>query len=240
MHCHDVATAGPSPFEALATLGHLRMTDQSRSKSLSMPKRIFLVHPTLLAHAAGRRGVQDAVAATRRSQRARRVALRRHRRTTAKLHARNSITRLANLFRHCEAERRRRHRVLRLDLRPGGGGRPQGHQGPGAAHRGGDDGRGGRARRLDPAGLHPEARACRWCAARSMPRRSRPASRSTIKELWVSGARDALNKGDNDKHDRLIAEQSAAAGDFDTDRARHDVDGAGEGEDAAGARAARR
>jgi hypothetical protein len=31
----------------------------------------------------------------------------------------------------------------------------------------------------------------------------------------VSGARDALNKGDNDTHDRLIAEQSAAAGDFD-------------------------
>ena len=37
----------------------------------------------------------------------------------------------------------------------------------------------------------------------------------TITELWVSGARDALNKGDNDTHDRLIAEQSAAAGEFD-------------------------
>jgi hypothetical protein len=37
-----------------------------------------------------------------------------------------------------------------------------------------------------------------------------------IKELWVAGARDALNAGDSDKHDRLIAEQSAAAGDFDT------------------------
>jgi Asp/Glu/hydantoin racemase len=36
-----------------------------------------------------------------------------------------------------------------------------------------------------------------------------------ITELWVSGARDALNAGDNDKHDRLIAEQSAAAGEFD-------------------------
>jgi len=36
-----------------------------------------------------------------------------------------------------------------------------------------------------------------------------------ITELWVAGARDALNKGDNDSHDRLIAEQSAAAGDFD-------------------------
>ena len=36
-----------------------------------------------------------------------------------------------------------------------------------------------------------------------------------ITELWVAGARDALNKGDNDTHDRLIAEQSAAAGDFD-------------------------
>ena len=29
----------------------------------------------------------------------------------------------------------------------------------------------------------------------------------TIKELWVAGARDALNAGDIDKHDRLIAEQ---------------------------------
>lgn len=37
-----------------------------------------------------------------------------------------------------------------------------------------------------------------------------------IKELWVEGARDALNAGDIDKHDRLIAEQSAAAGNFDT------------------------
>jgi Asp/Glu/hydantoin racemase len=36
-----------------------------------------------------------------------------------------------------------------------------------------------------------------------------------ITELWVAGARDALNKGDNDTHDRLIAEQSAAAGEFD-------------------------
>jgi len=37
-----------------------------------------------------------------------------------------------------------------------------------------------------------------------------------IKELWVAGARDALNAGDHDKHDRLIADQSAAAGNFDT------------------------
>jgi Asp/Glu/hydantoin racemase len=37
-----------------------------------------------------------------------------------------------------------------------------------------------------------------------------------VTELWVSGARDALNKGDNDTHDRLIVEQIAAAGDFDT------------------------
>jgi Asp/Glu/hydantoin racemase len=36
-----------------------------------------------------------------------------------------------------------------------------------------------------------------------------------ITELYVTGARDALNKGDNDAHDRLIAEQSAAAGEFD-------------------------
>ena len=38
----------------------------------------------------------------------------------------------------------------------------------------------------------------------------------TIKDIWVDGARDALNAGDTDKHDHLIAEQSAAAGDFDT------------------------
>jgi hypothetical protein len=37
-----------------------------------------------------------------------------------------------------------------------------------------------------------------------------------IKEIWVAGARDALNAGDTDRHDRLIAEQAAAAGDFDT------------------------
>jgi Asp/Glu/hydantoin racemase len=36
-----------------------------------------------------------------------------------------------------------------------------------------------------------------------------------VTELWVSGARDALNKGDNATHDRLIAEQCAAAGRFD-------------------------
>jgi len=38
----------------------------------------------------------------------------------------------------------------------------------------------------------------------------------TIKDIWVEGARDALNAGDIEKHDRLIAEQSAAAGTFDT------------------------
>jgi Asp/Glu/hydantoin racemase len=37
----------------------------------------------------------------------------------------------------------------------------------------------------------------------------------TITELWVAGARDALNIGNNDIHDRLIAEQVAAAGEFD-------------------------
>lgn len=37
-----------------------------------------------------------------------------------------------------------------------------------------------------------------------------------IKELWVPGARDAVISGDSERHDRLIAEQSAAAGPFDT------------------------
>ncbi len=37
-----------------------------------------------------------------------------------------------------------------------------------------------------------------------------------IKDIWVEGARDALLAGDNDKHDRLIADQAAAAGDFNT------------------------
>jgi hypothetical protein len=45
---------------------------------------------------------------------------------------------------------------------------------------------------------------------------SRAGKSPAIKELWVAGARDALNAGDSDKHDRLIAEQSAAAGEFDT------------------------
>jgi hypothetical protein len=37
-----------------------------------------------------------------------------------------------------------------------------------------------------------------------------------IKDIWVAGARDALNAGDSGKHDRLIAEQAAAAGDYHT------------------------
>jgi hypothetical protein len=37
-----------------------------------------------------------------------------------------------------------------------------------------------------------------------------------IAELWVSGARDALNENDSARHDRLIAAQVAAAGEFDT------------------------
>jgi Asp/Glu/Hydantoin racemase len=37
-----------------------------------------------------------------------------------------------------------------------------------------------------------------------------------IKDIWVAGARDALNAGDTDTHDRLIAEQAAAAGEFNT------------------------
>jgi Asp/Glu/hydantoin racemase len=37
----------------------------------------------------------------------------------------------------------------------------------------------------------------------------------SIVELWVVGARDALNRGDQDTHDRLIAEQIASAGEFD-------------------------
>ena len=36
-----------------------------------------------------------------------------------------------------------------------------------------------------------------------------------VTELWVSGARDAILNGDVDTHDRLIAEQVTAAGDFD-------------------------
>ena len=89
------------------------------------------------------------------------------------------------------------------------------HERAGAAHRGSHDGSGGRARRRILLVCTAEARACRWCAARSTPRSKRAGSRATIKELWVDGARDALNGGDIDKHDRLIAEQSAAAGDFD-------------------------
>jgi len=36
-----------------------------------------------------------------------------------------------------------------------------------------------------------------------------------ISELWVKGARDAITSGDVAAHDKLIAEQVIAAGDFD-------------------------
>jgi len=36
-----------------------------------------------------------------------------------------------------------------------------------------------------------------------------------ITELWVEGARDAITSGDETTHDKLIAEQVMAAGDFD-------------------------
>jgi hypothetical protein len=36
-----------------------------------------------------------------------------------------------------------------------------------------------------------------------------------IQQMWVAGARDALNAGDTDKHDRIIADVANAAGDFD-------------------------
>src|SRR5262245_62674883 len=39
--------------------------------------------------------------------------------------------------------------------------------------------------------------------------------RRAISELWVKGARDAITSGDVAAHDKLIAEQVLAAGDFD-------------------------
>jgi len=39
--------------------------------------------------------------------------------------------------------------------------------------------------------------------------------RRAISELWVKGARDAITSGDVAAHDKLIAEQVMAAGDFD-------------------------
>jgi Asp/Glu/hydantoin racemase len=36
-----------------------------------------------------------------------------------------------------------------------------------------------------------------------------------VTELWVAGARDAILRGEVEAHDRMIAEQVAAAGDFD-------------------------
>jgi Asp/Glu/hydantoin racemase len=38
----------------------------------------------------------------------------------------------------------------------------------------------------------------------------------TIAELWVAGARDAINANDSARHDRLIVDQVAAAVDYDT------------------------
>ena len=171
---------------------------------------------------------------TRRSQRARRVALQRH---SAGRHARAGNLHAADQpLPPLRAERRRRHRVLRLDLRAGGRGGAQGRQDPGAAHRGGDDGRGGRARRpilivCTQKRAQPVVRGTLEAAAKQA---GKPLK---ITELWVSGARDALNKGDNDTHDRLIAEQIGGGRRVRPDRVRHDVDGAGEGEDAARARA---
>ncbi len=80
----------------------------------------------------------------------------------------------------------------------------------------GDDGRGGRARRLDPRGVDPEARDAGGARHARRRRPKPPASRPRSRKSGSTGARDALNAGDIDKHDRLIAEQSAAAGDFDT------------------------
>ena len=74
-------------------------------------------HPARAA--AGRRGVQDAVAAGAGAQPARRVALCRRRRQWRAARPRSGPRRqpVAPL----RGERRRRHRVLRLDLRAGGG-----------------------------------------------------------------------------------------------------------------------
>jgi Asp/Glu/hydantoin racemase len=43
----------------------------------------------------------------------------------------------------------------------------------------------------------------------------RAGAKRTITELWVKGARDAITSGDVVTHDKLIAEQVMAAGDFD-------------------------
>jgi hypothetical protein len=83
--------------------------------------------------------------------------------------------------------------------------------------------------RIEEAMMDDAVARCGSILVVSTQKRAMPVVRSTldestkragktpeIKELWVTGARDALNAGDHDKHDRLIAEQSAAAGDFDT------------------------
>jgi Asp/Glu/hydantoin racemase len=44
---------------------------------------------------------------------------------------------------------------------------------------------------------------------------NRAGAKRTITELWVKGARDAITSGDVVTHDKLIAEQVMAAGDFD-------------------------
>ena len=123
--------------------------------------------------------------------------------------------RSTNLFRHCELSGADGIVFSGSTFGPAVEEARKGVHDAGAAHRGGDDGRGGRARRRDPARLHPEARAAGGARHARCRGEAAPASRSTITELWVSGARDALNNGDNATHDRLIAEQSAAAGEFD-------------------------
>jgi Asp/Glu/hydantoin racemase len=44
---------------------------------------------------------------------------------------------------------------------------------------------------------------------------ARAGAQRQIVELWVDGAKAAMDAGDHDRHDRMIAERIAAAGDFD-------------------------
>jgi len=177
-----------------------------------MPKRIFLVHPTLLAMPPVDQAFKtlwpDATIINVLDE-----SLYNDIPQDGKL-APDIYTRLANLFRHCELSRadgivfsgstfgpavEEARKDLRIPVL-----RIEEAMMDDAAARGGSILLVCTQKRAQPV-----VRGTLDAAAR------RAGMPLTVTELWVSGARDALNRGDNETHDRLIAEQSAAAGEFD-------------------------
>jgi Asp/Glu/Hydantoin racemase len=188
-------------------------TSVNQRESLIMPKRVFLVHPTPLA-------VSPVDEAFKRLWPQAQVLNLLDESLYADVGANGELTpalytRVANLFRHCEAS--------------GADGIVFSGSTFGPAVEEGRKGIKVPVLRIEEAMMEEAVARGGSILVVSTQKRAMPVVRSTldvaakrvgktsaIKELWVAGARDALNAGDSNKHDRLIAEQSAAAGDFDT------------------------